>query len=141
MYIDQLLESRVIGESSSPVASPIVLVCKKDCSFQVCVDYRLLNNKTRKDAFPLPRVEESLNSLASARWFTTLDLASGYNQVPVAEQVKSKTAFWTLFGLFEWNCMPLGLCNAPTTFQQLMQRPHCVFFHSDSASTASGGCP
>lgn len=81
-----------------------------------------MNKKTRKDAFPLPRIEESLDSLAGARWFTTLDLASGHNQVPVAEQDKPKTAFCTPFGLFEFHRMPFGLCNAPGTFQRLMQR-------------------
>ncbi|XP_027133599.1 uncharacterized protein LOC109140921 [Larimichthys crocea] len=121
-HIDQLLEAKVIRESNSPFASPIVLVRKKDRSLRMCVDYRLLNSKTRKDAFPLPRIEESLDSLAGACWFTTLDLASGYNQVPVAEQDKPKTAFCTPFGLFEWNRMPFGLCNAPSTFQRLMQR-------------------
>lgn len=121
-HINQLLESQVIRESSSPYASPIVLVRKKDGSLRLCVDYRLLNSKTRKDAFPLPRIEESLDALSGARWFSTIDLASGYNQVPVAEQDKAKTAFCTPFGLFEFNRMPFGLCNAPGTFQRLMQR-------------------
>ena len=121
-HIDQLLRDQVIQESSSPYASPIVLVRKKDGSLRMCVDYRLLNAKTRKDAFPLPRIEESLDALAGAQWFSTLDLASGYNQVAMAERDKQKTAFCTPFGLFEWNRMPFGLCNAPSTFQRLMQR-------------------
>lgn len=121
-HIDQLLDTKVIRENNSPFASHIVLVRKKDGKLRMCVDYCLLNSKTRKDAFPLPRIEESLDTLAGARWFTTLDLASGYNQVPVAEQDKPKTTFCTPFGLFEWNRMPFGLCNAPSTFQRLMQR-------------------
>lgn len=121
-HINQLLEAQVIRESCSPYASPIVLVKKKDGSLRMCVDYRQLNSKTRRDAFPLPRIEESLDALSGAKWFSTLDLASGYNQVPMAEKDKSKTAFCTPFGLFEFNRMPFGLCNAPSTFQRLMER-------------------
>lgn len=121
-HIHQLLQTQVIRESCSPYASPIVLVRKKDNSLRMCVDYRQLNLKTRKDAFPLPRIEETLDMLCGARWFSTMDLASGYNQVPVTEKDKAKTAFCTPFGLFEWNRMPFGLCNAPSTFQRLMQR-------------------
>ncbi|XP_062844567.1 retrovirus-related Pol polyprotein from transposon 412 [Trichomycterus rosablanca] len=121
-HINQLLQAKVIRESSSPFASPLVLVRKKDGSLRLCVDYRLLNARTRKDAFPLPRIEETLDMLGGARWFSTMDLASGYNQVPVSEGDRAKTAFCTPFGLFEWNRMPFGLCNAPGTFQRLMQR-------------------
>lgn len=121
-HIQQLLQSKIIRESSSPYSSPIVLVIKKDGTLRMCVDYRLLNAKTRKDAFPLPRIEESLDALAGAQWFSTLDLASGYSQVEMAERDKAKTAFCTPFGLFEFNRMPFGLCNAPSTFQRLMER-------------------
>ena len=121
-HIQELLCSGVIRPSCSPYASPIVIVQKKDGSIRLCVDYRLLNAKTRKDAFPLPRIEESLDALGGAKWFSTLDLASGYNQVVMAEKDKAKTAFCTPFGLFEFNRMPFGLCNAPSTFQRLMER-------------------
>lgn len=123
-HINQLLEAQVIRESCSPYASPIVLMRKKDRSLRLCVDYRQLNHKTRKDALPLLRIEESLDALSGAHWFSTLDHASGYNQVPVAEKDKAKTAFCTPSGLFEFNRMPFGLCNAQSTFQRLMQ---CLF--------------
>lgn len=88
----------------------------------MCFDYRQLNAKTQKDAYPLPRIDESLDALAGSKWFWTLDLASGYNQVAMADADRAKTAFCTTFGLFEFNRMPFGLCNAPGTFQRLMER-------------------
>ena len=121
-HIQELLDRGVVHPSCSPYSSPIVVVFKKNGEIRLCVDYRLLNAKTRKDAYPLPRIEESLDALTGAQWFSTLDLASGYNQVPVAEKDKAKTAFCTPFGLFEFNRMPFGLCNAPSTFQRLMER-------------------
>lgn len=109
-------------ESCSPWAAPIVLVQKKYRAWRFCVDYRKLNNVTHKDAFPLPCMEDSLTSLHKAEWYSTLDLPSGYCQVEVEENDNEKTAFTTPFGLFEFERMPFGLCNAPATFQRLMQR-------------------
>lgn len=121
-HIQELLQQGIVRASCSPYASPIVVVQKKGGDIRLCVDYRQLNAKTRKDAYPLPRIEESLDALSGAKWFSTLDtLASGYNQVPMAERDKEKTAFCTPFGLFEFNRMPFGLCNAPGTFQRLME--------------------
>ncbi len=107
-----MLEKGIIRESSSPWAAPIVLVRKKTGAWRFCVDYRRLNQVTKKDAFPLPRIEDSLTSLTQAAWYSTLDLASGYWQVQVEEGDREKTAFTTPFGLFEWDRMPFGLCNA-----------------------------
>lgn len=101
-----MLEGGIIQESSSPWAAPIVLEQKKSGAWRFCVDYRRLNTVTKKDAFPLPRIEDSLTSLSRAAWYSTLDLASGYWQVQVDERDREKTAFTTPFGLFEWERMP-----------------------------------
>ena len=110
----------VIRPSKSPYASPVVIVTKKDGSIRLCIDYRKLNSCSTRDAFPLPRIEEALEALGQAKYFSTLDLTSGYWQVEVAEHDKHKTAFSTPMGLFEANRMPFGLQNAPSTFQRLM---------------------
>ena len=122
-YISKSLERGVIRESSSPYASPIVLVRKKDGKLRVCVDYRSLNVKTHKDAYPLPRIEDALQTLKGAKYFCSLDLAHGFNQLPVAEEDVEKTAFRTgTGGLYEYTRMPFGLCNAPATFMRLMDK-------------------
>jgi hypothetical protein len=101
-----MLDAGAIRESHSPFASPIVLVRKKDGSLRMCVDYRKLNNQTVKDSYALPRIEETLDALHGAKWFSSLDLQSGYWQVEVAEEDKFKTAFTTPLGFFECNRMP-----------------------------------
>uniref|UniRef100_A0A3B1K6C6 Gypsy retrotransposon integrase-like protein 1 n=1 Tax=Astyanax mexicanus TaxID=7994 RepID=A0A3B1K6C6_ASTMX len=118
--ITEMEEAGVIRPSKSPYASPIVVVTKKDGSLRICMDYRKLNSCSTRDAFPLPRVEEALEALGEAKYFSTLDLTSGYWQVEVAEADKHKTAFSTPMGLFEANRMPFGLQNSPSTFQRLM---------------------
>ena len=90
------------------------MVRKKDGSLRFCVDFRQLNAATVKDAHPLPRIDDLLDALYGAKWFSTLDLKSGYWQVPISEQDKANTAFRTSSRqLFEFNQVPFGLCNAP----------------------------
>lgn len=118
--IDDLLETDRIASSQSPWSSPVVLVHKKDGTYRMCVDYRKLNQSTVKDAQPLPRTDDALEAIHGAHWFSCIDLASGYWQVPVAKKDRAKTAFVTHRGQFEWKVMPFGLTNAPGTFQRLM---------------------
>ena len=121
-HLQELKDKEIIVESHSPYASPVVLVRKKDGTLRLCVDYRKLNAKTVGDAFPLPRIQESFDALAGARYFSTIDLASGYHQIAMHPDDQHKTAFTTPFGLFEYTRMPFGLTSAPATFQRLMQR-------------------
>ena len=118
--LQDMLAKGVIQPSSSPWASPIVLVPKKDGNVRFCVDYRKVNAVTRRDAYPLPRMDDTLDTLAGAKWFSTLDMVSGYWQVEVADEDKEKTAFCTPDGLYEFSVLPFGLCNGPATFQRLM---------------------
>lgn len=120
-HIQMLLDKKIIQKSSSPYASPVVIVRKKDNSIRLCVDYRRLNAKTKPDAYPLPRIDDSLDALGGAKLFSTLDLASGYHQVAMSDKDREKTAFITPFGLYEYLRMPMGLSTAPATFQRLMQ--------------------
>ena len=120
--VDKMLQAGVIEPSSSPWASPIVLVTKKDGSIRYCIDYRQLNNITLKDSYPLPHPQDCLESLRESKWFSTLDLQSGYWQVEVDPKDKEKTAFTSMSGLFQFCVMPFGLTNAPSTFERLMDK-------------------
>ena len=136
--VQGMLQNGIITPSASPWSSPVILVRKKNGSYRFCVDYRALNGITIKDAYPLPRVDETLDSLGGAQYFSTLDLASGYWQVEVDPSDRPKTAFSTPQGHFEFTVMPFGLCNAPATFQRLMeyvlaglQWEHCLVYLDD----------
>ena len=119
--VDEMQGRGIIRPSTSPWASPVVLVPKKDGSLRFCIDYRRLNAITKKDVYPLPRIDDIFDTLGGAKFFTSLDLASGYWQVELDEDARAKSAFATYQGLFEFTRMPFGLCNAPATFQRIMQ--------------------
>ena len=120
--VTEMLTGGQIEPSDSLWSSPVVLVTKKDSGTQFCVDYRRLNDATTKDAYPLPRIDDTLDMLAGKQWFFTLDLANGYWQVSLSQEARVKTAFATHSGLFQFRVMPFSLCNAPATFERLMDR-------------------
>ncbi|MES9884745.1 MAG: reverse transcriptase domain-containing protein [Sedimenticola sp.] len=121
MEVQKMLDQKIIEPCKGPWSAPIVLVKKKDGTTRFCVDYRRLNSCTYKDSYPLPKIDESLDSLRGSRWFSTLDLASGYWQVAMDEQDVEKTGFATTCGLYQFTVMPFGLCNAPATFERMME--------------------
>ena len=118
--IETMLKQGIVRDSRSPWASPVILVDKKDGSKRLCVNYRKVHELTKKDRYPIPRVDDSLNLLAGNQYFTSLDLQSDFWQLSVAPEDIEKTAFITPVGLFEFTVMPFGLCKAPSTFQKTM---------------------
>ena len=119
--VDDMLTHKIISKSNSPWASPVVIIKKKDGSNRFCVDYRKLNAITIKDNYPIPLIEETLDTLKGAQFFTSLDLASGYWQIALHKLAKQKTAFITHKGLYQFEVLPFGLSNAVSAFQRTME--------------------
>lgn len=120
-HLEKMLTAGVIQPSTSEWALAPVLARKKDGTVHWCIDYRALNDRTVKDCFPLPIIEDCLDSLQCTTTFSTLDLASGYYQIELELDDRRKTAFITRYGLYEHTRMGMGLCNASATFQRVMQ--------------------
>lgn len=136
--VRDMLMAGIIVRSKSPWAAPLLLVHKKDGKMRPVIDFRRLNRLTVPDPYPMPRSEELIEELARARYITTLDLAKGYWQVPVAEASQEKTAFVTSFGKYQFRRMPFGLTGAPATFQRMMDTlledlPQTVVYIDDVA--------
>ena len=120
--LEDLLSNGVISESASPWASPVVLVDKKEGSSRLCADYCKLNKMTTPDTYPLPRIDDTLDSLQGCRLFSTMDLASGYFQLDLKKVDREKSAFAASIGLYQFNILPVGVCNSPATLQRAMEK-------------------
>eukprot|EP00731_Ephydatia_muelleri_P005837 Em0003g85a len=120
--LKEMVKDGIATTSNSEWAAPIVLVTKKDGGIRFCVDYRRLNAVSAADCYPMPRVDELIDRLGTAKYISTLDLSRGYWQVPMSAESRKKTSFVTPFGQFEFNVMPFGLHGAPSTFQRMMDQ-------------------
>ena len=114
----ELLDNGFIRVSNSPVAAPVIFVKKPGGGLWFCVDYRRLNEISRKDSYPIPRIDETLRTIAAAKYISKVDVISAFHQIRVKDGDEWKTAFNTRFGLYEWLVTPFGLTGAPTTFQR-----------------------
>ena len=145
--VHKLLAQHLIAPSNSPWSSPVVLVPKPhvENEWRMCIDYRKVNSRTRKDAYPIPLIEDCLNMCKDAKWLSLIDIKDAYHHVPMAASSRAATAFVTPEGLFEWLRMPFGLCNAPATFQRYVDNSlrdligrSCAAFFDDCLVFSNG---
>ena len=128
--LDDLIAHGFIRPSKSPYGAPVLFVKKKDGTVRMCVDYRALNQITIKNKYPLPRQDELFDRLHGAKWFSKIDLRSGYHQIRIQPEDIEKTAFRTRYGHFEYLVLPFGLTNAPSTFMHMMQQIFAPYLDS-----------
>ncbi|EIE91156.1 hypothetical protein RO3G_15867 [Rhizopus delemar RA 99-880] len=144
--LDKYCKLGVIAPSNSPWAAPVTLVKKKNGEYRMVIDYRKLNAVTKKDSYPLPRIDDLLDTLGKAKVFSALDMRAGFHQVPLEESSKELTAFTTKYGVYHYNTLPMGLVNSPATFQRLIDlcfRPlinKCLVAYIDDLNVYSNNC-
>jgi len=118
--VEEMRKHGIVKPAASPWASNVVLMKKKDGTLRFCIDYRRLNSVTRQDSYPLSLIDNFLNALSASSWYSTLDLRSGYYNIPIAEEDRDKSAFVTRRGCYRFTVMPFGLTCAPSVFQRLI---------------------
>jgi hypothetical protein len=136
LQVENMLKQKIIRPSTSPYGSPILMIKKKTGGWRMCLDYRAVNAITKRNVFPLPRIGDLLDRLQGVTHFSSLDLAQGYYQMGILESDKEKTSFKTVDGLYEFNTITMGLTNAPSMFQSMMNTTFkglefCVIIYLD----------
>lgn len=121
-HLQELLQAGIIKESRSQYASPIVIARKKNGRIRMCIDYRTFNRHTTPDQYTTPCIDDALDCLSGSKWFSVLDLRSGYYQIAMVDEDKEKTAFICPLGFYQFERMPQGITGAPATFQRLMEK-------------------
>ncbi|KAL0894307.1 hypothetical protein ABMA27_014304 [Loxostege sticticalis] len=134
--VSELIENNIVRESKSPYSSPVILVKKKNGDDRMCIDYRELNANTIRDHYPLPLISDQIDQLEGGKYYSSLDMASGFHQIPISEDSIEKTAFITPDGLYEYLTMPFGLCNAPSVYQRCINRALGTLLNPGSANNA-----